>query len=210
MSDPHPDAPSPPAREFLKVPGSSWVRSLGTLFVLLFLAPGCSRPDGASLPEWTAADHDHQDLPANGQVDTSKRREGMPDLERHGVNDVILATWKQNCITCHGVIGRGDGPQGAALSPPDFTNPEWQDGITDAKMTGTITAGQGRMPAFSHLPGETVTGLVNLIRLLGARPENTVGQAEDSGAPEDGKAAVAQPTLPPAHPPISNTKSSPQ
>jgi mono/diheme cytochrome c family protein len=118
------------------------------------------------LPEWTAQDHDHNNKPTSGQVDTEKRKAAMPDLTKNGINDVVLAAWKQNCIQCHGVIGRGDGPQGRSLRPPDFTNAGWQRTALDSEMEHTIKKGRGNMPAFGHLPDDTVRGLVNLIRML--------------------------------------------
>ncbi len=147
--------------------------SLPSLAVALALSgalSGC-RNDPGELREWSPADHDNQPSGANaapktGQVDPTKPRPGMPDLSEHGVDEVILATWKQNCVSCHGVIGRGDGPMGAALRPPNFTDPEWQRVHLDEEMVRSIQKGRGKMPAFAALPPETVQGLVRLIRLL--------------------------------------------
>jgi mono/diheme cytochrome c family protein len=140
--------------------------------------------ENRELPTWSPADHDNQTKPAQGQVDTKAVRPGMPDLEKQGVNDVVLATWKQTCMSCHGAIGRGDGPAGAALRPPNFTDPTWQKVAIDSEMQHTITHGRGRMPAFAHLPEETVSGLVRLIRLMGARnaPEKTGAPAAETSA----------------------------
>ena len=131
---------------------------------------GC-RTDSGELREWSPADHDNQPSASNvgtktGQVDPTKPRPGMPDLSEHGVDEVVLATWKQNCVSCHGVIGRGDGPTSAAVRPPNFTDPEWQRVHLDEEMARSIQKGRGKMPAFSALPPETVQGLVRLIRLL--------------------------------------------
>jgi hypothetical protein len=132
------------------------------------------------VPTWTPADHDNQAKPAPGQVDTKAPRPGMPNLEKHGINDVILATWKQSCMPCHGRIGQGDGPQGVALRPPNFTDARFQKVALDSEMEHAILRGRGRMPAFSHLPQETVRGLVQLVRLMGGRtPEG------DSAAPAE-------------------------
>jgi len=117
------------------------------------------------MEEWTPADHKNSNKPAPGQVDV-KKRAGMPNLEKHGITDVVLATWKQNCVTCHGTIGRGDGPQGRALRPPNLTDPKWQKVAIDSEIAFTIKKGRGRMPAFQHLPDETVVGLIRLIRML--------------------------------------------
>jgi hypothetical protein len=155
------------------------------------LAAGCDSTSATDLPEWTPADHDHKDQPSAGQVDTSKPRPGMPDLEKHGITDVILAAWKTNCTPCHGLIGRGDGPRGAMLHPPDMTNPTWQRVALDSEMEHTIKKGKGRMPAFGQLPNETVTGLIRLIRMLGRRDEAPAASPESEG---DAAPATATPT----------------
>jgi mono/diheme cytochrome c family protein len=149
----------------------------------LAIALGCNRsPD--SLPEWTPADHDNKSKPAPGQVDTKAARPGMPDLQKEGITDLTLATWKQNCATCHGMIGRGDGPQAATFKPPDFTSAAWQRTAMEQEMERAILKGRGRMPAFGHLPPETVKSLVRLVRRMG---------------PSEGNAEQGQADTPPAH-----------
>lgn len=164
---------------------------------LLASASSCSRAD--DLPEWSPADHDHTASPSSGQVDTSQ----ASPLSQHGISDVVLATWRQNCVTCHGIIGQGDGPQGKALRPPDFTQPLWQKNALDDHMRRTITKGRGAMPAFGHLPDGTVDGLVRLIRLLNRDRKDTPSGAANGapaaapeGAPSpapEGSAKIAQP-----------------
>lgn len=164
------------------------------LLAALSLTAGCSRPSD-SLPEWKASDHDNQAKPAQGQVDTKAPRPGMPDLAKEGITDLTLATWKQNCVKCHGLIGRGDGPQAATFRPPDFTNPEWQRVALDTEMERAISKGRGRMPAFGHLPPDTVMSLVRLVRRMGPQADS----------PKDAAPAAAEgarPSLPPAHPPL--------
>lgn len=161
---------------------------LPTLALLAFLT--ACRTDPGDVREWSPADHDNQPSAANagtktGQVDPTKPRPGMPDLSQHGVDEVILATWKQNCVSCHGVIGRGDGPLGAAVRPPNFTDPEWQRVHLDEEMARSIRKGRGKMPAFAALPPETVDGLVRLIRLLNpTRPTPTEPEAAPSNTPK--------------------------
>lgn len=104
----------------------------------------------------------------------------MPSLEKFGVNQGVLATWKQNCVPCHGLIGAGDGPQGAILRPTDLTNPRWQKVALDSEIAHTIKQGKGRMPAFPQLPDETVSGLIRLIRLM--NPEAAREQTGGSGS----------------------------
>lgn len=104
----------------------------------------------------------------------------MPDLQKHGVDDVVLATWKQNCTRCHGIIGRGDGPEGRLVGPPDLTQAAWQKRAIDSEVAYAIKKGRGKMPAFPHLPENTIQGLVRLVRMLGS------GQAGAQEAPSEG------------------------
>ncbi len=132
----------------------------------LAIAVGCENESASTLPEWTPSDHTNQGNPNSGQIDTTKRRAGMEKLEARGINDVVLAAWKTNCVTCHGPAGRGDGPQGRMVRPPDMTDPAWQRTRIDSEMKHTISKGRGRMPAFPQLPEKTVDGLVQLVRML--------------------------------------------
>lgn len=154
-------------------------RTARIVFVAASLSLVACRRESADVREWTRTDHDNQEKPNAGQIDPAQKRPEMPSLQEHGVDDVVLATWKQNCIVCHGVIGRGDGPQAAMVKPPNFTDPEWQRVHLDDEMARTIQKGRGKMPGFTQLPAETVNGLVQLIRLL--NPE----RHRDSGAPSD-------------------------
>lgn len=162
----------------------------------LFSLVACNRPT-EDLPEWTPRDHDHASKPNEAQVDTRAPRPGMPALEKFGINEVTLAAWKQNCVPCHGLIGRGDGPQGAALRPTDLTNPKWQKVALDDEIARTIKKGRGRMPGFPALPDDTVDGLVRLVRLMNAErpaPSDAPPNGATPAAPE--KAPEAPPSAP--------------
>lgn len=142
---------------------------LAVLLLLLGAAitlASCTERDTAALPEWSPADHTNQGSPNAGQIDTTKKRAGMEKLEARGVNDVVLAAWKTNCVRCHGNAGQGDGPDGRALRPPDMTDPAWQRTRVESEMQYAIQKGRGNMPAFGHLPEKTVLGLVQLVRML--------------------------------------------
>lgn len=174
---------------------SSRIRpTLAAFSLVASLTWACDR-GSEDVREWSPRDHDHTTSPSQGQVDAAQPASAVQ--QEHGISDVVLATWKQNCVTCHGVIGRGDGPQGRMLRPPDFTHPVWQKNARDDHMRRTIVKGRGAMPAFGHLPEETVDGLLRLIRLLNRDRSNTE-QQPSTDAPS--AAPSAAPSSPPASP----------
>lgn len=152
------------------------------IVILSFLSVvGCqSQPE--NLREWRASDHDHTSEPGNDQVAVPPNGGTAPELAAHGLDEVTLVAWQQNCTRCHGVIGRGDGPQGPSMRATDLTNPEWQRSVKDEQIARAIREGRGLMPPFA-LPESTVTGLVRLIRLLDlSRAERRAAGAADAGA----------------------------
>jgi hypothetical protein len=146
----------------------------------LVLALACNASP-SDLREWRASDHDHTSEPNSGQVEVQPDGGSDPALAQHGLDEVTLVAWQQNCTRCHGTIGRGDGPQGASMRATDLTNGEWQRSVTDVQITDAIKNGKGMMPRFG-LPESTVTGLVRLIRLLDASRVRPSGSAAPSGA----------------------------
>ena len=78
---------------------------------------------------------------------------------------------EQNCVTCHGASGKGDGPAAAALPPPkpaDWTSPKLA-GETDGELFWKMSNGRGAMPPWKHLPDDQRWSLVNYIRSLQAK-----------------------------------------
>jgi hypothetical protein len=130
--------------------------------LLLALACNESPPDRR---EWRPSDHDHTDSPSENQV-VGGPDGGSPELARHGLNEVTMIAWQQNCVRCHGRLGRGDGPQGPMTHATDLGNPDFQRTITDEQMLKSIRDGKGLMPAFP-LPEPTLKSLVQLVRLIG-------------------------------------------
>ncbi|RYF03416.1 MAG: c-type cytochrome, partial [Deltaproteobacteria bacterium] len=86
------------------------------------------------------------------------------------------ALFAQRCTLCHGMEGRGNGPASATLSPRprDYTDPVWQQGITDQDIRLVIVEGgpavhkSMMMPANPDLKErpQIVQGLVQIIRGL--------------------------------------------
>jgi cytochrome c oxidase cbb3-type subunit 3 len=156
-----------------------------------WVCPACNEtpPD---LRQWRTSDHDHTENPNADQVQVSDA--GSSELG-HGLDDVTVVAWQQNCTNCHGPLGRGDGPQGQLLHASDLSRPDWQASVTDATIAATIHQGRGRMPAF-NLPDPTVTRLVALIRMLNL---NRMQQTATAGADGNGGTATGgAPTRPSA------------
>jgi mono/diheme cytochrome c family protein len=135
--------------------------------LLLLVAASACNSSPSDLREWRATDHDHTSEPSSGQVEVAADGGSDPELAAHGLDEVTLVAWQQNCTRCHGTIGRGDGPQGPSMRATDLTSGDWQKGATDAQISDAIKNGKGLMPRFA-LPDSTVAGLVRLIRLLDA------------------------------------------
>lgn len=110
----------------------------------------------------------------------------------HGLDDVTIVAWQQNCTSCHGALGRGDGPQGPMVHAADLSRPDWQATVSDDAIATTIRHGRGRMPAF-NLPDATIQSLVRLVRMLDA---NRMQRAMAAAA--SASAAAAAGAAPPA------------
>lgn len=84
--------------------------------------------------------------------------------------------WKERCVTCHGVVGRGDGPGAKLLpvKPRNFGDARWQDDTTDERIAQVIVDGgravglDGNMAANPDLrpKPEVVAALVEMVRGL--------------------------------------------
>jgi mono/diheme cytochrome c family protein len=83
-----------------------------------------------------------------------------------------------NCVTCHGESGKGDGPLGAALTPPprDYTKGDFKfdtdgDGKpgTDVDLKNVIQKGAGAFggsPLMAPWPAFSDADLANLIAYI--------------------------------------------
>jgi cytochrome c oxidase cbb3-type subunit 3 len=121
------------------------------------LAGGCDRPPSSvELKDWTAADHDGE------QKSAAAARQGAKG-DGGGAVVLVEATWRQQCASCHGASGKGDGPQGPMFKAADLSNEDWQKRAKDEDIAAAITNGKGRMPKF-ELPDDVVKGLVARVR----------------------------------------------
>lgn len=90
--------------------------------------------------------------------------------------------YTQNCQSCHGAGGKGDGPAGSGLNPAprDFTNPdsEWKNDKTISGMYKTLQEGiEGTsMAAYEYLPVEEKFAIIHYVRDFGDYPEITEDQ----------------------------------
>jgi cytochrome c oxidase cbb3-type subunit 3 len=126
----------------------------------MLLILGCSRPDG-DIRAWRPSDHDQEivSVPFGSGVNSLAPQEAIAEKKPADA----IATWSSLCSGCHGRIGEGNGPMGAAMGARNLSDPRWQATITDDQIASSILRGKGRMPAFS-LPSDTIKGLVGLIR----------------------------------------------
>lgn len=125
-------------------------------------ALGCDRaPPSEGLKEWTPADHDGENRATRGAASNQGAR--VVGGDGGGVPLLVEATWKNQCQSCHGPVGHGDGPQGLMYKAADLGREEWQSKVKDDEIAATIVTGKGRMPKFD-LPEEIVQGLVVRVR----------------------------------------------
>ena len=160
---------------------------------LLTAAPACDQ-QAPDLREWRPSDHDHTSNPGTDQVEGGPDAGTAPELAAHGLNEVVIVAWEQNCVRCHGRFGRGDGPQGPMVHAADLANVAWQQTVKDDDILKVIRDGRGLMPAFP-LPEPTLRALVQLVRLLGQAtpPHAADSAAAAASAPHAVRAAAAAP-----------------
>lgn len=185
------------------------LRLLG-LACVLGVASGCnSKPD--DLREWTVADHKHQTESGANPQREAKTVTPADDAQR----EVSTAIWKQQCATCHGNMGRGDGPQSVMVQARDLTDAAWQEATTDGYIAGIIKQGKGKMPAF-RFPDTTVQGLVDLVRRMGRarsaqqrRPSVQQASTGAAAAPSDAPSTPPPPVAPEAPAPAAPAPAAP-
>jgi mono/diheme cytochrome c family protein len=75
--------------------------------------------------------------------------------------------YKQNCVSCHGDKGKGDGPAAASLAkaPANHTSAAIQK-LSDGALFWMITTGNAPMPTYKYMTETQRWQLVNFIRTL--------------------------------------------
>jgi cytochrome c6 len=80
--------------------------------------------------------------------------------------DAGAATYKTKCAACHGADGKGETSIGKTNKIRDLSSADVQQ-QSDADLTGIITTGKGKMPAYGKsLKPDQVKELVTYIRSL--------------------------------------------
>lgn len=75
--------------------------------------------------------------------------------------------YETNCMACHGLAGKGDGPTAKMRSyaVPDMTSHAWSAGVTDGEMFWKISTGKMPMKAYENdFTEEERWHLVNFLR----------------------------------------------
>jgi mono/diheme cytochrome c family protein len=77
--------------------------------------------------------------------------------------------FKQNCVTCHGPAGRGDGPAAASLKPQPADLATMAGHHPDGDLASKIANGRGAMPPWKGtLSEKQIWFLVNYLKSLPA------------------------------------------
>lgn len=77
--------------------------------------------------------------------------------------------FEQNCASCHGIAGKGDGAAAAALNPKpaNFAKAVFKYGSKDADLEKTIKNGKGVMPKWGGvIPDKNIKDVIAYIRTL--------------------------------------------
>jgi mono/diheme cytochrome c family protein len=130
-------------------------------------------PVAMSAPQGDTGWLDPTDYPATARV-------VLPPIDPKTVmtpNPALMAQGKilfaQNCATCHGPEGKGDGPGGAGLNPKprNFTQPTgWVNGYRIEDIYKTLDEGikGSGMVSFNYLSKKDRMALVHVVQSLGA------------------------------------------
>lgn len=106
--------------------------------------------------------------PWKAPPDASKVKNPVPKTKESTDRGKLL--YLQHCMTCHGISGKGDGPEAPGLDPKpgDFTDAKEMKSQTDGDLFWKLTNGKGKMKPYAEIsPTHTDQekwDLVNYIR----------------------------------------------
>src|SRR4051812_4013697 len=101
-------------------------------------ALGCDRaPPVDGLKEWAPSDHDGEN-----RATRMAAANQAPKGDGGGVPMLVEVAWKNQCQSCHGPSGRGDGPQGPMFKAADLGREEWQAKVKDDEIATIIVTGK--------------------------------------------------------------------
>jgi hypothetical protein len=106
-----------------------------------------------------------QDLRVPPKIETMKN----PMPATPSVLGEARGIYEENCLRCHGLAGRGDGPDAKPLpiKPVNLSDAGIMAGMTDGKIFWAISEGIQFMPSFSRkLTEKQRWGLVRLLRSM--------------------------------------------
>lgn len=89
------------------------------------------------------------------------------------------AKWQNLCTTCHGALGKGDGPAGMALQPKprDLSNAAWQAEKTDAHIEKVILEGGHAVGLSVLMPANPdLAGKPEVVKALRAHVRSLAGK----------------------------------
>ena len=105
---------------------------INVLSVLALVLLACDRPPAAdSLREWTPSDHHSSD---DDKLASGGKQQKASGAAGEDVSRLVDLAWRQQCSSCHGPTGRGDGQLGPMVRAPDLTRDEWQSQVSDAEI----------------------------------------------------------------------------
>ncbi len=174
---------------------------------LLVLLSACQSAP-SDVRTWQPSDH-HNTGAGQATNDAKRPRQSTGEETDHlpGLDEVSIATWRAQCMTCHGSIGRGDGPQAAMFKPRDLSDTEWQNSVTDEQLYESIQKGKNKMPGFA-LPETVARNLVSLVRLFDPERRRKQAEAAATGSGSVQPASGSATTNPSAGGPAPTTAAS--
>jgi len=94
--------------------------------------------------------------PVRQTAESQAQVQTKADQQNPHMEDPTLTLFEENCASCHGPFGQGNGPNPALRGTK----------LSNAQIIERIRKGKGRMPAFNELSTEQLDQLVDLIRHL--------------------------------------------